>query len=151
MRTFTVEEIIHYAQTIEQESYAFYTAAKEHLADLESTEVAEELAQAEIEHLSRLRALLDEKKLSLRPERVPQVDRVAQALRDVWIGLVEPHVGIYDHQVITRCIRNGTVPASLVDHLWPTFRQINRQVPLLQGPQRGQTQRCQVDLVGPVL
>ena len=64
MKEFTVEEIIKFSQTIEEESYKFYNSAKEKFSDEDIKKLLEELAEAEIGHLNRLRALLKENKLS---------------------------------------------------------------------------------------
>ncbi len=64
MRELTVEEIIRYAQSIEKESYNFYKEAGKRFSDENLKRTADELAESEILHLSRLRKLLEEKKLT---------------------------------------------------------------------------------------
>lgn len=64
MKEFTVEEVIRFSQTIEEESYKFYTEAEKKFPDEELKKLLKELAEAEVDHLNRLRALLKETKLS---------------------------------------------------------------------------------------
>lgn len=59
MEELSVEQVIQFSQTIEEESYNFYTEAKNRLADPSLKTLAEELASAEVDHLNRLRKLLD--------------------------------------------------------------------------------------------
>lgn len=63
MKEFSVEEIVHYSQKVEQESYAFYKEA-ELRVEGEVVPLIQELQDAEIQHLNKLRNLLEEKKLS---------------------------------------------------------------------------------------
>jgi rubrerythrin len=64
MKAFSVEEIIHYSQKVEQESYSFYKEAENRISGQDVLPLLRELQEAEIEHLNKLRTLLKEKKLS---------------------------------------------------------------------------------------
>lgn len=59
MEQLSVEQVIDFAQTVEKESYAFYTEAKDRLQDPALVALCEELAEAEMDHLNRLKHLLD--------------------------------------------------------------------------------------------
>ncbi len=59
MEELSVEQVIQFAQTIEEESYTFYTEANRRLDDPNLKALTEELASAEVDHLNRLRKLLD--------------------------------------------------------------------------------------------
>lgn len=59
MRDISVREIIEYARTIESESFAFYMAAAEVLAEPHARDTALELAAEERRHFERLGRLLD--------------------------------------------------------------------------------------------
>ncbi len=64
MREFSAEEIIKFAQRIEEESYNFYRRANETLDDSELKKLTKELSNAEVDHLNRLRKLIDESQLT---------------------------------------------------------------------------------------
>lgn len=65
MKELSVQEIIEFSQRVEQESYGYYKEAQKKFSSVpDLVELTEELAQAEIDHFNRLRALLDEKRLS---------------------------------------------------------------------------------------
>ncbi len=64
MKEFSVEEIINFAQKIEEESYNFYKKANQTLTDPELKKLTEELSNAEIDHLNRLRKLTNESQLT---------------------------------------------------------------------------------------
>ena len=64
MKDFTVKEIVEFSQRVEQESYDYYKSAQTRLSDQEVIDLTEELAQAEIDHFNRLRALVSETKLT---------------------------------------------------------------------------------------
>lgn len=59
MEQLTVEQVIEFAQSVEKESYRFYTEAKDRLRDPGLVALCEELAEAEVDHLNRLKHLLD--------------------------------------------------------------------------------------------
>ncbi len=63
MKEFSVEEIIHYSQKVEQESYSFYKDAESRIEG-DVVPLVKELQDAEVQHLNKLRNLLEEKKLS---------------------------------------------------------------------------------------
>ncbi|MCD6122852.1 MAG: ferritin family protein [Spirochaetales bacterium] len=64
MKEYSVEEIIKFAQRIEEESYKFYKEANGRFNDEEIKKLTDELARAEVDHLNRLRKLLKEAHLS---------------------------------------------------------------------------------------
>lgn len=65
MKELSVQEIIEFSQRVEQESYDYYKAAGEKFSSVpDLVALTEELARAEIDHFNRLRALLNETKLS---------------------------------------------------------------------------------------
>ena len=64
MTDFTVKEVIEFSQTIEEESYRFYKESQEAVGSPELKKLTGELAESEMDHLNRLRQLLDETKLS---------------------------------------------------------------------------------------
>lgn len=64
MKEFSVEEIIQYSQRVEQESYSFYKEAETRVANRDVHPLLRELQDAEIDHLNKLKGLLDEKKMS---------------------------------------------------------------------------------------
>jgi len=64
MKEYSVEEVIRFSQQIEEESYKFYKEANGRFNDEELKKLTDELALAEVDHLNRLRNLLDEAKLS---------------------------------------------------------------------------------------
>jgi rubrerythrin len=64
MTDFSVEDIIHHSQKIEQESFAFYKSAEEKLKNKSLITLVQELAEAEIDHFNKLKSMLSEEKLS---------------------------------------------------------------------------------------
>ena len=64
MSEFSFADVIRHSQKIEQESYAFYTAAQPRISEPQLKELVKELAAAEVEHFNRLRGLLDESRLA---------------------------------------------------------------------------------------
>lgn len=64
MKVFSVKEIIEYAIRIEKESFAFYTQAAEQVRDRGVRELTQQLAKEEVDHQNRLKALIDEEKVS---------------------------------------------------------------------------------------
>jgi rubrerythrin len=68
MSEFSFADVIRHSQKIEQESYAFYTAAEPRVSEPKLKELVKELAAAEVEHFNRLRGLLDESRL--KPEEL---------------------------------------------------------------------------------
>ncbi len=64
MTDFSVEDIIHHSQNIEQESFAFYKSAEEKLKNESLIGLVRELAEAEIDHFNKLKSMLSEQKLS---------------------------------------------------------------------------------------
>lgn len=64
MKTFSVEEIIHFSQRIEEESFSFYKEAEEKVAGDDVKALTRELQSAEMKHLNKLKGLLQETKLS---------------------------------------------------------------------------------------
>jgi len=64
MKDLTVEGVIQFSQKIEQESYQFYKSSSLKLKDPHLNRLTDDLAAAEIDHLNRLRKLLDERRLS---------------------------------------------------------------------------------------
>ena len=68
MSEFSFADVISHSQKIEQESYAFYTAAEPRIDEPQLRELVKELAAAEVEHFNRLRGLLDESRL--KPEEL---------------------------------------------------------------------------------
>ena len=68
MSEFSFADVIRHSQKIEQESYAFYTAAELRVSEPRMKELVKELAAAEVEHFNRLRGLLDESRL--KPEEL---------------------------------------------------------------------------------
>jgi rubrerythrin len=63
MMELSVEDILHHAQKIEQESHAFYAGAQSRASDPGVQALLRELASSEIEHFNRLRGLLAESRL----------------------------------------------------------------------------------------
>lgn len=64
MSEFSFADVIRHSQKIEQESYAFYTAAEGCISEPQLKELVKELAAAEVEHFNLLRGLLDERRLA---------------------------------------------------------------------------------------
>jgi rubrerythrin len=64
MKEFSVEEIIHYSQKVEQESYSFYKEAEARIGGEDVLGLVRELQDAEVKHLNKLRNLLKEQSLS---------------------------------------------------------------------------------------
>ncbi len=60
MKDFTIREIIEYSEKIEQESYLFYTSAANQVIDPETSALCRTLAEEEVKHYNRLKALLNE-------------------------------------------------------------------------------------------
>ncbi len=58
MEELSVQQVIEFSQTIEEESHNFYTEAGKRLQAADLKALAEELAEAEVDHLNRLRRLL---------------------------------------------------------------------------------------------
>jgi rubrerythrin len=64
VKEFALQDIIHHAQRIEQESNAYYARAEGKVSDQALIDLLRELAAAEIEHFNRLRKLVNEKQLT---------------------------------------------------------------------------------------
>ncbi|MEA1971803.1 MAG: ferritin family protein [Candidatus Cloacimonadota bacterium] len=64
MKELTIKEIIEYAIKIEKESYNFYKIAENIVKDIDAKKLVSLLANEEIDHQNRLKALIDEKKVS---------------------------------------------------------------------------------------
>ena len=58
MEELSVQQVIEFSQTIEEESHNFYVEASKRLQSEELKALAVELAEAEVDHLNRLRRLL---------------------------------------------------------------------------------------------
>lgn len=58
MEELSVQQVIEFSQTIEEESHNFYTEASKRLQSGDLKTLADELAEAEVDHLNRLRRLL---------------------------------------------------------------------------------------------
>lgn len=64
MKIFTVKEIIEYAIKIENESFKFYTNASKIVEDGDVKDLLVKLSGEEVDHQNRLKALIDEAKVS---------------------------------------------------------------------------------------
>lgn len=64
MEELSVRQVIEFSQSIEEESHNFYAAASKRLQDPGLKALTEELAEAEVDHLNRLRKILKQTSIS---------------------------------------------------------------------------------------
>ena len=64
MKKLTVKEIIKFGMKIEKESYRFYRTASKKLEDNETRSLTGELAKQELDHLNKLKNLLNEENVN---------------------------------------------------------------------------------------
>jgi rubrerythrin len=64
MERLTLQEILHYAVKIEEESFSFYKTASQNIKDKAAMHTVGELAEDEIGHINWLKTLLNEEKVS---------------------------------------------------------------------------------------
>jgi rubrerythrin len=64
MEELSIQQVIEFSQSIEEESHNFYTEASRRLDDPQLKTLTEELAASEVDHLNRLRQILKLKSIS---------------------------------------------------------------------------------------
>lgn len=90
MEQLSVEQVIEFAQSVEKESYTFYTEAKARLREPSLVSLCGELAEAEIDHLNRLKHLLDMPSVTEEQLRKQVSFDTAEYQRVVASGHIEP-------------------------------------------------------------
>ncbi|HUX20167.1 MAG TPA: ferritin family protein [Spirochaetia bacterium] len=110
MEELSVQQVIEFSQSIEEESHNFYTEASLKLDDPGLKALTEELAAAEVEHLNRLRRILQLKSISR--EELNRRVRLETSTYEKVISVKGIETGTTAQEILNRALARETATAS---------------------------------------